>query len=146
MAMKHGSTTAKMRANITPIKKGSNRGPKGGKIGRPKGTTITNSIRHLLTDKKVRDLFDAAKIKNGAVALSRRVLDKRICDAIAEMAVKEVLKGDLGWFTALVARAEGAPTQNVNLTTTTKAPTPEEAAAAIEAAYLAEEKERAAKP
>ena len=65
-----------------------------------------------------------------------------LADAIAEMALKQVLKGDLGWFREIVARAEGAVAQTVNLTTSAKAPTPEEAAAAIEASYRAEERER----
>jgi hypothetical protein len=139
---RHKPISPKSLANLTPLKKGQNTGRKGNRVGRkPGSSTIVAAIRSKLDDK-VRKLFDAAAIKAGRVSLTKRCLDKRLADAIAEMALKQVLKGDLGWFREIVARAEGAVAQTVNLTTSAKAPTPEEAAAAIEASYRAEERER----
>jgi hypothetical protein len=127
----------KSLANLKPFKKGE---PSGNPKGRPKGSTVAACLLRKLDDK-VSGLFDRNAVAKGLVRLSTRVLATPVADALAEMILKEALKGNLPWLELVLERTEGAvpTTATVNVTGNVGTLSPIQAAEAIEAAYAAEE-------
>ena len=99
---------AKRLANLRPFQPGQTANPR----GRPKGSTVTEFIRQKLSGR-VRDLFDKETLKKGTAGMSRRVLNKQVADAIADVSIKQALKGNYAFLQLVLNRNEGAVPQRL---------------------------------
>ena len=81
-------------------------GQSGNPGGRRSGRTVTAEIYSLL-DSNVRALFDEKQIKRIGGKTGAKVFDKRVAEAIAEIAVRQALKGDFKFFREVCDRTEG---------------------------------------
>lgn len=105
-----GTINPKSLANLKPCRPGEVRNPKGRPPGR---STLADCIRQRLQGP-VRNLFDRQAVAGGHVALSKRLLDKPLAEAIAVMCLKEVLKGKLAWLEMVLDQAESKATAPPN--------------------------------
>jgi hypothetical protein len=87
-------------------------GQSGNPAGRPKGMKSINEALRTRLNGKVRSLFDAEAIQDKKVSLCNRLLDMHLADAIAEVILKQALRGNLPWLQLVLDREEEVPGPN----------------------------------